>query len=93
MVEAEKDSCFRGLAVEIWMLRVDHTAMMSTKCPCEQQLYLCRNLWKLEKRRREESQEEEEDTGRIVPLSDSPFRLISTHSSSSKPGRGGKKNK
>lgn len=62
--------------------------MMSAHGFCEQQLYLSRNLWKLERRRREESQEQRGDTGRIVPLSDSPFSLISPCPSYRKPDGG-----
>lgn len=46
-----------------------------------------------ERGRREEKQEQEGDTGRIVPLSDSPFSLISTRSSYRKPDRKKKKNR
>lgn len=67
--------------------------MMSANCSCEQRLYLSRNLWKLEREGRGGGKEgggaagARGDTGRIVPLSDSPFSLISSRSSYRKPDR------
>lgn len=64
---------------------------MSANCSCEQQLYRSRNLWKLERERKEGggggAAGARGDTGRIVPLSDSPFSLISSRSSYRKPDR------
>lgn len=64
--------------------------MMSANCSCEQRLYLSRNLWKLERGGGKEgggAAGARGDTGRIVPLSDSPFSLISSRSSYRKPDR------
>lgn len=62
---------------------------MSANCSCEQRLYLSRNLWKLERGGKEGggAAGARGDTGRIVPLSDSPFSLISSRSSYRKPDR------
>lgn len=63
---------------------------MSANCSCEQRLYLSRNLWKLERGGCKEgggAAGARGDTGRIVPLSDSPFSLISSRSSYRKPDR------
>lgn len=68
---------------------------MSANSPCEQRLYLSRNLWKLERERggREGGAAGARgDTGRIVPLSDSPFSLICSRSSYRKPDSTKKKN-
>lgn len=56
------------------------TPMMSAKCPCETATLSQRESLEIGERREggKEPQEQKGDSGRIVPVSDSPFSLISS---------------